>query len=1022
MSKFLLALLLLPCWLSARVLVWGNMARHYLPLLAAHDAVADPAPRPPLTNLSEYRLVAFVFSGRPGFRFSAEEARGLQEYVAGGGVLLLDVGVPSWFATEENPRDLGAGAPLLGSQRYVYAGTPAESTPAGSALLGDTAAAVSALFDGSAPQPGLSGTGTLIPLCAGQGIVRLGVNRFGQGAVVYTALRAGSAPALDQALQTLCDTLLDPDLRERHFPRRLSNRLATINGRELHLRLAAHDAAAGRLLQDILERASGQEDFSLLPDTEEFVIHVGRNPYVESLGLDFASLHEYGYFMVCRDGRNLVLAGKNPAANSFAVMDFLKRHAGYRQFGHSRYTEVLPPRQTLTLPERLELREEPDIPSYTVAWPANPAFGRSARTSCLCSHSLFRLVPPEKFAKTHPEYFPEVDGRRVAVGEKSHGTWNPCLANPQLPTLLQEYARDYFSKNPDKLGLPLGVNDGAGDCQCAHCRGELERYGNQYAEFYNQMARALREVYPDKVVAMIAYSRRATAPPRNIHLEPNILVEICGISQDPFAEMTRWREAGARHIGLYDYLYTCGQAYVTPRYNAKLIAEAWKKARREFNLQTLWIELYPTTYVFEAPRQYILDETAWNIDSDPDALLDDYCQTMYGPAAPAVRRFFDRLEEISGRRRYPLFFFYDRHRETQMDIFTLADLDYLGKEMAAAASLAANHPESAWKVSIISRFYELVRLYIACTLEGRALLNQPVPATQTDALNRLQEAANACRTLETWEDFTLTEEEEKNIFTPKNSLQSMKTAMYSNPRQSFEPRLDAAMDNISAGLRQAGGDQAVRAFWQQHLPDSRRWMQRAITTQLYLLDHPPVNLFPNPGFEARQGEEIDEAAMSQYDWNRFPDGLKGWTVWHFQNSVTKFYWDNAVRRSGQYAVAIGENQIAGCIQTGITIIPGARYRFSIYVKTNNPEAKGQISLRFMQGGKWFDSAGLIAIPYPAECTGDWTRVGTTFTAPIPPEPAKLGLLPLLNAPIQEPGYKTWFDDAELVQIAPPPAP
>ena len=43
---------------------------------------------------------------------------------------------------------------------------------------------------------------------------------------------------------------------------------------------------------------------------------------------------------------------------------------------------------------------------------------------------------------------------------------------------------------------------------------------------------------------------------------------------------------------------------------------------------------------------YVVARLHWNPEQDVDALIDDYCQAGFGPAAKSVRRYFDGLEAL----------------------------------------------------------------------------------------------------------------------------------------------------------------------------------------------------------------------------------------------------------------------------------------------------------------------------------------------------------------------------------------
>ena len=1003
--------------LGGDALFWGNVGAGYAKLFTGLAPETARGDRPPIDDFARFRLVGIVHSGQSGLLLTDGEISRLREYVESGGTLLLDAGTPGFMRQGESSSDLSRAEALLGAKRYFYGGGIAPTTELAQAILGDLAEKGN-IYSGDGRSPGLAQFSGMTPIYGNDDRIRLGVNRRGKGAVIYTAQRAGVNPDYDAVLAKLVETLLDPEKLDTHFPVPLGNNLAVVGGQATHLAVRAKDAAAAKLLTDTLERQSGQTDFAPGRADDEFTIHVGLTSYAESLGLDFESLHKFGYYMVLRDGRNLVLAGRNAQANRYAVMDFLKRHSGYRQFGHSRFTEVVPKLAALKLPDRLEAREEPSIHSYVTPWPANADFGRSSRITCSATHALSQLVPPGKYADTHPEYFPEINGQRVKVGERQGGPWNPCLANPDLPRLVREYAEEYFRKNPENLGLPLGVNDGAGDCQCAHCAAEFDRHGNQYANFYNMAARELAKTHPGKLVAMIAYSARATNVPRGIAMEPNILVQITGSSRSAFAEMPKWREAGIRRIGLYDYLYTSGgNGYVTPRHNPRLVAAAWRQAHAEYGLDAVWVELYPATSVFETARQYVLDELAWNIDVDIDALLRDYCVSMYGPASEPMEAFFGRLEDIHARRADPLFFYADRNKPEQFDPFTFADLEFLDARFAEAAKTVAADSGAAWRMGITRRYWELLRLHIAAALCARELSGAGAVTGEAEAARLVDLAETGYGNVLGIDRFTMTEEEEAAIFTKNNSLDKFRRQQYLNMAQLLDPAVDRAFDRIDTWLRGQNAREAVPDFWRRHAARGDGRFQGAVASRIWQTENSPENLIANPGFEPLDATDIPEGELARLEWSRLHPGLRGWSTWNFPNAVTRFYWDSREKRSGGYSAAIGENQITGTINAIVAVEPGCRYRFSAHVKRNHDRG-GSFSIRFRADGKWMNEAGIIRENYPAESVGEWIEVSTVFTAPVLPEAAeKLTAMILLGAPAgQREGEMIWFDDVSLMKI------
>lgn len=957
------------------------------------------------------RVAVWSQLGGGGSLQPPEAIAALEQFVQDGGVLVLCSGVPTQ-AFSGKPYDLSPAASLLGARRYVY-GNPA-ATVRGAGLELFAAAEANVYAGQSHNHPGLGGLCGMRVLIGTDQVAELGVRRIGAGAVVYSC-SAPTQPAYAEGLARLVGVLLDPAERDRLFPAPTGNRAVQVGDEVLHLALAVENESS--VMPELLPRLLGERSYDPLPGEASLTVHVGRTPYVESLGLDFASLHPYGYYIVLRD-RQLVLAGKTSHGTAYAVVDFLKRYLGYRRYsGVKELYEIVPSRQVLSLPASLEIREEPSIHSYILAWGGETGvFGRNSRLTCQATHALDHLVPPQKYGQSNPEYFPMVNGVRIKVGAdgKIAGPWNPCVSNPDLPKLVAAYADDYFARKPDALGLPMGVNDGGGDCQCPGCQAELRETGNQYARLYNTAAGVLAEKYPDKLVSFIAYSAAATQPPRGVAMAPNILVEITGMGWSAFSRYEQWQATGIRHFGLYDYIYTFGSGYVTPRYYPRVMARAWREAKQKYNLQTMWMEYYPSSTVFDAPRQYVLDELAWNMDVDVEALLDDCFASLYAEAAVPVKQFFDIIEQVYDRKVDKDAPIRDWKRFRQMDEYTRDDLVRLDA-LLQAATLAVREPLARRRLHILSRMWDFSRLRIEGNIVSRELGAMAEIASAADAarvvalvnLGYDNAAASAA--------FTLTPEEEAQAFPDpeKKGLATLKNYSPLLPLPNFESQSDPALARVTAWLERTGQD--VAAFYRQAAAAAGQDGARAaFLTQSYMRTQKLVNLVKNPSFEDVAENDLapllsDHTALK---------GVPGWSSWTFPSSVTRFFLNRETAYTGQYSCAIGERQIGGAIITYVALQPYCRYRLSFRVRRNRGDdgyGMGSASIRFQGKRGWLDDGSAISIAYPPESENNWALCSMNFSAPEEPATA----LVILGAVAQPEGVWTAFDDVVVEKIYEP---
>ncbi len=955
--------------------------------------------------------------GYSGKALNPEEVEKLRNFVKDGGILVLYASTPTnAFPKGKNQFDLSPAIPVLGAKAYAYGNWKSTVQPKGTEIFGSAAEKYN-IFAGQARRPGLGKLDGLAVLFGTTDTADLGVMRIGKGAVIYTGTDPKD-PVYAEALAKLVTILLDEKELDRLFPLQKSNEAVLMDGKKLHLAMAA--GGQKTILPEILAQSLGKESFTPVEDMDQVLIHVGETPYVKSLGLDFQSLHPFGYYMICRDGRNIVLAGKNRTGTNFAVNDFLKRFAGYRAYPGGKLYEIIPKQDALKLPAKFEFREEPSVKSYNLVFTSNGDFARNPRLTCMATHALSELVPPVKYGKTHPEYFPLIGGKRRLPDEKGKfaGPWNPCMSHGDLEKLVEEYADEYFKKHPDNFGLPLGVNDGGGDCQCEKCVAELNSTGNQYARFYNLAARVLAKKYPGKAVSFIAYGRTASAVPRGIKMENNILVEVINWgSVNAYERMEQWKKIGVRHFGLYDYIYSAGAGYVTPRYFPHTIGNAWKENHKKYSIETMWLEFYPSSYVFESPRQYVFDELAWNMNADIDALLKDYFRNVYAEAAEPMEKFFNRLEEVYSRKPDALVPMNDWKRPKQMKEFTFEDLEKLDAFLAEAKKRVKD-PDAAKRLTLLEKYYGLTRLHIENSICSNELAKIEKVASDSDCRKIVELVKRGYAAAAGAEHYAMTPEEEKHIFLPggytkDNSLARWKKMSTLHPTALLEVNVDPALGKVTEYLKAKGKN--IAEFYAKAAEDAGQEAARAaFLTQSYVqTNREEQNIVRNPSFEEVSGKHESLAAS-----DHTPFQASFWSTWCFPSSVTRFFVNKEIAHSGKQSGAIGELQIAGSIISYVKLEPKCRYRLSFWVRRNRGDEGfgcGQLGIRFQGKSGWLDQGSAVSVVYPPECENKWVRLETSFTAPDEPATALL----LFGAPRQAEGVWTAFDDVSLVKIFDP---
>jgi hypothetical protein len=216
------------------------------------------------------------------------------------------------------------------------------------------------------------------------------------------------------------------------------------------------------------------------------------------------------------------------------------------------------------------------------------------------------------------------------------------------------------------------MNDSGGFCECERCRaldsGELlkrpgieieemkkapSKYGvitDRVFTFVNKVAEEVEQTHPGKYVASMAYARYAP-PPRRVRLRPSVIAQYClwsayrhanpAMRDEQHATAAAWAQAGGR-AGIYEY-YINGSWPGFHRLVVPQIAASIKTLRSQ------GIDLFQTQsgddFAINGINYYVAGRLLWNTSQDPQAILDDFYQKGFQKAAPAVRRYHQRLQD-----------------------------------------------------------------------------------------------------------------------------------------------------------------------------------------------------------------------------------------------------------------------------------------------------------------------------------------------------------------------------------------
>lgn len=302
----------------------------------------------------------------------------------------------------------------------------------------------------------------------------------------------------------------------------------------------ASERHAADELQRYLEKISGAK-LPIVTDAEkptDYEILLGNNTHAPRI--NFAALGSDGFTLRTHRDR-LLIAGGQPRGTLYGVYALLEEKLGVRWCAPD--CEVVPKLARIALPA-LNETQVPSLEYREVYWSemlhdadfaarhrlngANyrltEKHGGKAVVYYPFVHSFDKLIPPELF-KEHPEYFPEIKGKRVS------GYVQRCLTNPDVLKLAIASVRRWIKEHPEANIISVSQNDTINNCQCAQCKALDDAEGTPMGsllKFVNAIAVDIEKDYPNIRLDTLAY-QYTRRPPKTIRPRRNVIVRLCSI-------------------------------------------------------------------------------------------------------------------------------------------------------------------------------------------------------------------------------------------------------------------------------------------------------------------------------------------------------------------------------------------------------------------------------------------------------------------------------------------------------------
>ena len=447
-------------------------------------------------------------------------------------------------------------------------------------------------------------------------------------------------------------------------------------------RLTQRDAA--ELLQDMIERATGAKlpivSVPQVQPGDDPLIVVGQNAISESAGLKAPEDPE-GFRIVAFD-RGVALLGKiaETGTNNWqmpvdrgtmhAVEHFLENQVGYRFYFSSLDDDqmfelgtIIPELETLSVPNDLD---ESQSPAFKYRIPHSLPGGRRVighrqgqANAFVANHS--HAGWDRLYGETNPEYF---------VLRKD-GTRDMRFLDYSVPGVLDreiEHLTGFFERGerkgmgriPSARYIQVEPEDNYPDSHSESAQAMLDHDGHRWGrqsrlwfDYVRRLAAEAEQRWPDMRVSTLAYQWHTMPPPFDI--PDNVDVMLCMMlptvmGKEPEAHqhnldlVEQWASKLDHNPDrLYIWDYWCWPGFWTtaptlaPRYQQR-----WLQTMQG-RISGVFINGGGHPDQYDHFMFHVWQRLLWNPDADVDALLTDYCQQFFGPAAEPMQKFYELL-------------------------------------------------------------------------------------------------------------------------------------------------------------------------------------------------------------------------------------------------------------------------------------------------------------------------------------------------------------------------------------------
>jgi len=454
-----------------------------------------------------------------------------------------------------------------------------------------------------------------------------------------------------------------------------------------------------------------------------------------------------GSFILVVGDKGIMIRGLSPSGTMFGAYELLEQ-LGVRWFIPGELGLVTPQSNTVKLKKQRTI-QVPSFKARRLQGVRAPQWERRMRLGgpyFPSSHGVpgFGHRASEKLFARYPEYFSLIDGQRKAR--------QLCISNPEVLKIAVAATKEYFRSHPETDIMGIGANDGRGFCECENCNeldgvdydpfGHFPSMTDRYIWFFNRILETIKDEFPDKRLGFYAYSVYNRPPVKvipNPRLVPAIaLITLCRLHgmDNPICPEKSYEQWIMREWGkLVPEVYYRGYWFnlADPGLPFFMI----ERIKREVPLGKQlgiagWRVETPYEWAASTPSRYIACKLIWDHTTDVDALMRDFYEKFFGPAAGPMQRYIELMSKALFRADY--------HTGSSWDmphIYSPAIRTKAREKLQEAAELVSDFPYQK-RVWMYTRSFDYLDAFVMM-LESRAKHDFITSKQALDQINAIRE-------------------------------------------------------------------------------------------------------------------------------------------------------------------------------------------------------------------------------------------------------------------------------------------